>query len=262
MNPFYAEYIATAKALATERGLNWDLVCDDAGKVSQDSRWNLTAMAGLMPPPTLHLGQLGVDPLSFEKLNEIRARMGQPALPARTMPRHWRDLYQAVIVDQLLIRKNKPKHAFDTALVIRQLAVAAEGAPPWAVTPEQVQQGYNAVLQSSPSGKAAMNFEMVIRLVFVGKKLVDLPSLARCCIPYPSADSEASQKLADDVRKRQNAHGGRKSLRRELAERKSASKLPDERAFWELVRIIFTETPQSFSDVIRFAALKVRLPGG
>lgn len=28
MNPFYAEYIATAKILAKARGLNWDLVCD------------------------------------------------------------------------------------------------------------------------------------------------------------------------------------------------------------------------------------------
>lgn len=259
MNPFYAEYIATAKTLAARRGVNWDLVCDDDGKVSPGTRWNLTAMAGLMPPPTLHLGQLGVDPLSFEKLNTIRATMGQPTLQARAMHQHWRDLYQAVIIDNLLIRKNKPKHAFDTALVIRQLAAAAEGVPPWAVTPEQVQQGYNAVLQSSPSGKAAMNFEMVIRLIFVGKKLVDRPTLARFCIPYPSRESQASQKIADGVRKRQNAHGGRTGLRRELADRKSASKLPDERAFWEMVRIVFTETPLSFSDAIRFAALKVQI---
>jgi hypothetical protein len=259
MNPSYAEYIATAKALASERGLNWTLICDDNGKVSQDTRWNLTAMAGLLPPPTLHLGQLGVDPLSFEKLNGMRARMGQTALPASVMAQYWRDLYQAVIVDQLLIRKNKPKHAFDTALVIRQLAAVAEDVPPWALTPEQVQQGYNAVLQSSPSGKAAMNFEMVIRLILVGKKLVDLPTLARFCVPYPNAEAQTSQKIADDVRKRQNAHGGRTGLRRKLAERKSASKLPDEQAFWEMVRIIFTETPLSFSDVVRFAALKVQV---
>jgi hypothetical protein len=259
MNAFYAEYIATAKELSARRGLNWNLACDEDGKVSQDTRWNLTAMAGLMPPPTIHLGQLGIDPLSFEKLNAIRAGMGQSTLQAGAMPQPWRDLYQAVIIDQLLIRKNKPKHAFDTALVIRQLAAVAEGVPPWAVTPEQVQQAYNAVLQSSPSGKAAMNFEMVTRLVFGGRKIADIPGLARFCIPYPNADSQASQKLADGVRKRQNAHGGRDGLRRSLAERKSASKLPDERAFWEAVRIIFTETPLSFSDAIRFAALKVQI---
>ncbi|RUW64554.1 hypothetical protein EOA31_35605, partial [Mesorhizobium sp. M4B.F.Ca.ET.049.02.1.2] len=259
MNPFYAEYIATAKALAAERGLDWDLVCDDHGKVSEHTRWNLTAIAGLMPPPINYLGQLGVDAPSFAKLNEIRMSMGQAAIAPGAMPEHWRDLYQAMIVEQLLIRKNKPKHACDSTLAIRQLAAAVEGTPPWAVTPEQVQQAYNAVLQSSPSGKGAMNFEMVVRLVLVGRKLVDRPSLARFCIPYPSEGSQAAQKLADNVRTRQNAHGGRKSLRRELAERKSASKLPDERAFWELVRIIFTEVPLSFSDAIRFAALKVQI---
>ncbi|WP_085780493.1 hypothetical protein [Rhizobium sp. NXC14] len=67
MNPFYAEYIATAKTLAEERGLNWRLVYDDHGKVSKDTRWNLTELRGMLPPPIQWLGQVGVEANSFAK---------------------------------------------------------------------------------------------------------------------------------------------------------------------------------------------------
>lgn len=259
MNPFYEEYVATAKTLAKERGLNWNLVCDDQGKVSNDTRWNLTELVGMMPPPTLWLGRLGVDPASFEKLNDIRRKMNQEPLAPRSMPQSWRDLYQAVFIHQLLICKTKPQSAMQVAVGVRRMAQAAGGTPPWAVTPDQVQQAYNAVLQSADSGKLALDFATMVRNVLDSQKLADIPALGRFCIPYAMGESQAAQHQADTIRKRQNAHGGRKSLRRELAQRKSASKLPDERAFWELVRIVFTETPRTFSDAIRFATLKVQI---
>ncbi|PIO96162.1 hypothetical protein [Pleomorphomonas carboxyditropha] len=259
MNPSYAEYIATAKAMAAERGLNWDLRYDNDGKVSQDTRWNLTELVGMLPPPCNWLGQVGVDPAAFAKLNEIRLRMGQEILVPGPLPQGWRDLYQAVIIHQLLIRKTKPVSALQVAAGIRRLAPAAWNDPPWAVAPEQVQQAYNAVLQASASGKLALDFTGTVRTILDGHKLADIPTLARFCIPYPTEKSKAAQRQAETIRKRQNAHGGRQSLRRELAERKSTSKLPDERAFWELVRIVFTEKPRSFSDAIKFAAFKVQI---
>ncbi|MBB3146380.1 hypothetical protein FHS21_002795 [Phyllobacterium trifolii] len=259
MNPFYAEYIATAKRLAAERNLNWNLVCDDQGKVSKDTRWNLTALVGMLPPPTLWLGQIGVDPVAFQKLNEIRLRMNQRVLPTGPMSQFWLDLYLAVFVHQLLVRKTKPLSAMQMAQGIRRLAPAAEDAPPWAVTPEQIQQAYNAVLHSADSGKLALDFGTTVRNILDGQKLSDVPALVRFCTPYPTNESLSAQRQAETLRKRQNAHGGKEGLRRSLAERKSAAKLPDERAFWELVRIVFTETPRTFSDAIRFAAFKVQI---
>ncbi|WP_274629033.1 hypothetical protein [Arvimicrobium flavum] len=259
MNPFYAEYIATAKTLAAGRGLNWDLVCDDLGKVSSATRWNLTELMGMLPPPTVWLGQVGVDPTAFVKLNKIRQRMGQEPVVAGPLPQAWRDLYQAVIVHQLLVRRTKPVSARQIAAGIRRLAPAAWDTPPWAVTPEQVQQAYNAVLQSAESGKLALDFATTVRNVLDGQKLADTPALSRFCTPYANEEAKTAQQQAEAIRKRQNAHGGRQSLRRELAERKSSSKLPDERAFWELIRIVFTETPRTFSDAIRFAAFKVQI---
>nr|WP_237681269.1 hypothetical protein [Agrobacterium tumefaciens] len=76
MNPFYAEYIATAKRLAEERGLSWKLVFDGEGKVTKETRWNLTELRGGLSKPVSWLGQVGVDAAPFIKLNEIRVEMG------------------------------------------------------------------------------------------------------------------------------------------------------------------------------------------
>ncbi|NRQ18467.1 hypothetical protein [Ensifer sesbaniae] len=259
MNPFYAEYIATAKQLARGRGLDWDLVCDDKGEVSKDTRWNLTKLVGMLPPPTYWLGQLGADPLAVQKLNEIRQGMNQKPFALGPMPQHWRDLYQAVFVHKLLVGKTKPHSAELIAHGIRRLAPAADGAPPWAITTEQIQLAYNAVLRSANSGKLALDFVTMVKTILDRQKLANIPALARFCIPYPSNESLSAQQQVETLRKRQNAHGGKDGLRRSLAERKSAAKLPEERAFWELARIVFTETPHSFSDAIRFAVFKVQI---
>lgn len=259
MNPFYAEFIATAKRLAGERGLSWKLVFDGDGKVSKDTRWNLTELRGGFSNPVSWLGQVGVDTASFDKLNEIRVEMGQGSLVARPMPPHWLDFYQAVLIHQLLLSQTKPGSAIQVVAGIRRLAPAAEDTPPWAITPDHIQQAYNAVLHSFESGKQALDFVTMVRNVIDKQKLADIPSLARFCQPYATKEALAAQQQADAIRDRQNAHGGSKSLRRSLVERKSASKLPDEKAFWELVRIVFTETPLTFSDAIRFAAFKVQI---
>lgn len=259
MNPFYAEYIATAKRLAEERGLSWNLVFDGDGKVSKETRWNLTELRGGLSKPVSWLGQVGVDTAPFEKLNEIRVEMGQGPLLPKPMSPHWLDFFKAVLIHQLLLGQTKPGSAVQVGAGIRRLAPAAEDTPPWAVIPDQIQQAYNAVLRSSESGKQALDFVTMVRNVIDKQKLADIPALARFCQPYSSKEALAAQQRADAVKDRQNAHGGRKSLRRSLAERKSASKLPDEKAFWELVRIVFTETPLSFSDAIRFAAFKVQI---
>ncbi|MBY3447065.1 hypothetical protein [Rhizobium laguerreae] len=183
MNPFYAEYIATAKILAKARGLNWDLVCDDQGKVSKDTRWNLTELVGMLPPPTLWLGQIGVDPVAFGKLNEIRRRMNQQPIVSGPMPQHWRDLYQAVFVHKLLVGKTKPQSAMLVAQGIRRLAPVAETTPPGAVTPGQIQQAYNAVLHSGDSGKLALDFATTVRTILDRQKLADIPALARFASP-------------------------------------------------------------------------------
>jgi hypothetical protein len=41
-----------------------------------------------------------------------------------------------------------------------------------------------------------------------------------------------------------------------------AERLPERRAFWELIRIVMTQTPRTFVDELRFAALKTMIVTG
>ena len=262
MNASFAAYVASARVLADERGLEWDLPCDDAGKIAKESRWDLTALVGMIPPPSIHVSDFGVEEDAFERLNEVRRRAGQSELAPAPMSQSWRDLYLAAIIHQVLVRKNKPRSAMVPARWIRHLASAAGNTPPWAVSPDQVQQAYNAALLVGDSGKNALNFEMTVRTVLDDQHLADISALARFCAPLGSDAARLSHERVQGERLRVNASSGTSALRGRLSERKSEAKLPEERAFWEMVRIVFTETPRSFSDAIRFAVLKLGVISG
>ena len=51
-------------------------------------------------------------------------------------------------------------------------------------------------------------------------------------------------------------------LRSDLSQRHAAERLPDEKSFWELVRIVFTEQPKTLSDAIRFGQYKLLIVTG
>lgn len=257
MNASFAAYVASARDLAAGRGLRWDLPCDGAGRIPKESRWDLTALVGMVPPPSFHVSDFGVDEAAFDHLNEIRQQTGQPQLEPEPMSQSWRDLYLAVIIDQVLVRKNKPQSAQRPARWIRHLASAARDTPPWAVTPDQVQQAYNAVLLVKGSGGSALKFEMTVRSVLDDQHLADTPALARFCAPLGSDAVHQGHERVQGERARNRLRG-----RSRLSDRKTAAKLPEQRAFWEMVRIIFTETPRSFSDAIRFAVLKLGVISG
>ena len=40
MNRYFEEYVATAKFLANNQNLDWELDVDDTGTVSKNTRWN------------------------------------------------------------------------------------------------------------------------------------------------------------------------------------------------------------------------------
>ncbi|MBB5051025.1 hypothetical protein HNQ36_000979 [Afipia massiliensis] len=262
MNAAFAAYVASAKVLAADRGLKWDLPCDDTGKIAKASRWDLTALVGMIPPPSIYVTDLGVIEGSFERLNEVRRQMGQPELEPAPMSQSWRDLYLAIIIHHLLVRKNKPASAMVPARWIRHLASAARDTQPWAVTPDQVRQAYNAALLAGESGKNALNFEMTVRNELDDQHLADIPALARFCLPLEWEQTREGHQRTRGERSRVGGMFSASRLRSTLSERKSAAKLPEEQAFWEMIRIIFTETPRTFSDVIRFAILKLGVISG
>jgi hypothetical protein len=263
MNSFYASFIQTAKDLADQRQLSWALPCDALGKVSKDKRWNLTSLCGMVPPPTTWLADLGYDDNCLPALNRILEQRGDCIVADRAMPRHWQEFYQAVILNELLIKKNKPTHAItNIGRQIKILAACADDTDPWALTPDIVQRAYNTALLMGESGKTASNLAMVIRIVIDGLHLTDHNPIAGFCIPYATVSAKLAEKQAKTLKVSNNAHHRVDTLRVELSQRKRSERLPDERAFWELVRIVFTEKPKTVADAVRFCQVKLALVTG
>lgn len=263
MNEFYRSFVETGRRLALERGLVWDLDCDADGKVSKSQRWDLTKLTGMVPPPTIWLADLGLDNSALAPLNAFRSHKGLPPLAQAVMAPAWRDLYQAVVINELLVKRNKPNHAINNVgRFIRVLATCSSGTPPWERNGEDVQLAYNVALGIGSSGKLASNLTMVVRTVIDGQFLSDSGPLARFCKLYPTDEAKTAQTRVDALRSSVNSHRRTDQMRTELHQRKRAERLPEEKAFWELVRIVFTEEPRTFADAIRFAQLKIGIVTG
>jgi hypothetical protein len=258
MNEFYRSFIETAQSLAAERGLSWDLPCDSSGKIPKDQAWDLGSLASVVPPPFFRVTDLGFYAPGLVGLNDARERDGLPPLPATAMPQQWRDFYQAVILTEILIKKNKPKHALENiGRYIRLLAACVETHDPWDITGKDVQLAYNIALGVGESGKSAANFAMVMRIVIDGQHLADRSPLARFCIPYPTDMAREAQARVEHRRLVENSYQDVEKVRIELGQRKASEKLPEVKAFWELIRILWTETPKTLADHIRFAQAKI-----
>jgi hypothetical protein len=262
MNASLATYVSSAKLLATERGLSWRVPFDSFGKIPKKSRWDLTLLAGISPPPVIYVSSFAVGTPDLLSLNKHRLRLGQSPLEARPMCTPWRDLYLAVIIHQIVVSKNRPAHALVPARWIRYVAAIAETFPPSALTPDHVRQAYNAVLESGESGKNALNLEMTVRTILDDQALTDTPALARFCNPLEFGPSRTSHERAERERARTGAYSRTDEVRARLSDRKSEDKLPGHRALWELIRIIFQERPRTFSDAVRFALLKILIVQG
>lgn len=263
MNQIFESFVASGKALGAKSGLRWDVRTALDGKVEKAERWNLTALCGMASPPTIWLSDLGFDAKCLSVLNQMRTQSGEDPLADGSMSSAWCDLYKAVVLNELLVKRNKPQHAIiNIGRYIRMLATCAEDTPPWELNPDIVQRAFNAALGIGESGKLAANLSMVVRIVFDALSLSEHKPLAGYCKPYPNKEARSAQAKVDNLLKRDSAYLRTDQVRKELADRKGSAKLPEERAFWELVRIVFTEQPKTFSDAIRFGQVKLAIATG
>ena len=263
MNDCYKSFIATAKELAAANGLRWDPPCDATGKILNEAdRWDLMCLRGLPSPPNAFLAHLGYPESGLAALNLIRADRSLQPIQQKRMPTHWRDFHQAVIIHELLVKKNKPKSSFSVDQASRLLAMCADGTVPWRIDSEIVQLAYNAALRVEDSGKSAITLASLIKGTFDSLCLADRFPLARFCIPYNEKHYKERQAQVEMQKDLSRNYLRVDSIRKNLNDRKRDSRLPDERAFWELVRIVFTETPLTFADAINFAQVKVAIVTG
>lgn len=261
MNNFYHRFVEDGKALANSRGLLWNLPIDINGNVSKAARWDLAALCGLVTPPNFWHSSLGYDANALDVLNTFREKKNLEQIVAQPLSEHWRDFYQATLLNELLVKRNKPGHALvNIGRSLRVIATCAESEAPWELTPDSVQRAYNVALGIGSSGKLAANISMVIRTLIDGLHIADRSPLEKFCTPY--LDQQSSNRKVVDLKHNNNTYRQTSKVRAELSDRKGAAKLPSEKAFWELVRIVFTEQPKTFVDAIRFNQIKVAIACG
>ena len=75
MNAGYRAYVDLGRTLAEQRALQWSLPLEPDGRVRKGHGWNLTTLAGDVPPPTHYLNHLGRDA-------KMRQALAEPSLEA------------------------------------------------------------------------------------------------------------------------------------------------------------------------------------
>jgi hypothetical protein len=247
MNHRFKAFVDDAKRRAVAAGVRWQIRPGADGRLPKEQRWDLSAMVRA-PPPRALLSDLGTSDGCLAVLNRRRTAGGQAAVTLRPLSRDWQALIKAAVLDQLLVRGNAPRPLTSNVVTpLRILGTCADAVEPWDLTPDHVRFACEIATEAWPSGRYAELIEGVVRALIDRNHLADRSPLV------PARRSRAEGTTATKRRE------VRPSLRKRLAERKTPEKLPEEKALWELVRIVFTETPRTFMDVIRFAQCRVLL---
>ncbi len=252
MNSYLETYITDSKMIAEQRGVNWGVQLGPDGIAIPGQGWNLTRMVGASPPPVSWLNDLGTDQKTVDLLNA-----SPPPGPLRTyskssLSQGWQDLIKACAIDQLFVRRNTCPHvACNVIRPLRVLATCTPNTEPWAIRVDDVIFAIDTARKIQASGKLADLLFGVVKSILDSNHLTDAGPLAPALVRDKKVHIRASKfiKSMDE-------------LRSELDQRKSAEKLPERRAFWELTRIVFTETPRSFLDLLRFAQAKTLILTG
>lgn len=261
MNEFLKSFVDAGMRLALLKGLSWDVGNASTKQANKAKRWNLTALAGQVPPPTLWLSDFEFSEAEQATLRET-APDGSKNSSIR-MSEKWADLCKSVVLDEILIKKNKPQHALvNVARPLRILALCAQDTSPSDITPDQIKLAYNVAIRIGSSGKVASNLKLVVKNVLDVRHIANLAPLARYCLPYATEQSLTQHRVVLDLESHSNTYRRTDRQRKELSDRKASDRLPDERAFWELMRIVYTERPKTFSDALRFEQVKLGIATG
>ncbi|MFA5976598.1 MAG: hypothetical protein WC859_10610 [Elusimicrobiota bacterium] len=253
MNKLFDTFITTNRAVLAAIGHPWNIDVDHRGKAHKDSAWNLTRMVGGVTKPVHYLNYLGTDEAAVNALQIIGSGGGAGATES-LLSESWQELIKAAVVDQLFVRKNSTGHVVISIVrPLRVIATCSNGKEPWLLTVDDILLGFRIAQQIQPSGKLADLVAGLVKILFDQNHLTDAG---------PLYSALASFRLNPSVSRRAKFLQSREAIRNNLEDRKRAEKLPSNRAFWELVRIVMTEQPQTFVDELRFAGLRLMLVTG
>ncbi|MDR7070452.1 hypothetical protein J2X02_003317 [Pseudoxanthomonas japonensis] len=253
MNPHFSGFIQLGKELAATHGVAWEIPLDQSGTAIKGHEWDLTTLAGGVAPKH-RLRHFSSEPSVLDAINAARSSNGMPALSARTLSPAWQDLIKAAVIEQLFVRRNSFGHiANNVARPLRVIATCAGDAEPWNVTVDEITLAVRTGNSIQASGKLGDLIAGLTKLLFDTNHLADVGPL------YPAL---ATARLQPRATRRSKFLNSQEEIRHNLEDRKRAERLPERRAFWELVRIVMTEQPQTFMDELRFAAIRIMILTG
>lgn len=246
MTEFFQAFVDGARKLAAANNLSWELPVGLDGSVPKQHAWDLTVLAGAVPPPRLRLSDLGSDTSTLAVLNTRRAASDLPPMAAFALPQSWQDLVKAVVLYQIVVDQNSVAHVSgQVARPLRVLATcvaARSGAEPWDLVADDIRHARDVAVAVQASGTLGSHVEGVIRGVLDALHL---------CLNGPFAHVLPKRVYSNPY--------GLIQIRGSLEQRRSEAKLPGTDELWCLVDIVFTAAPRTFADKLRFALLRVML---
>lgn len=253
MNSHYSAFIDLGKALAREKGLQWDMPLDEAGAARDGVGWNLTVVTGDVPPPTHYLRDLGTDVKALAIVNDERAERGLASLSRRPVSEAWQNLIKAAVAEQLLFRRNTSGYV--SQCIARPLRVIATcvDKEPWELTVDDLHVAVRIGKAIQTTGKMGDLVVGLVKVVLDAQHICDAgPLYSSLAVPRMKMKSaiKAKHTWSPD------------EIRDDLDARKRGERLPERRAFWELTRIVMTEQPRTFMDDLRFAAMRALIVTG
>lgn len=244
MNENFKEQIEHAKGIAQEKGINWNITLDEAGCALKGQAWDLTEISGSNEgaPKLLRTFSKFSD---AEQELEKRGILSPNSLNTRAISVHWQDLLKAFTLNHIVVRNKSVSFAQSAQGAMRFIATVTQKEP-WQIDASDIQLAceISDVCQSTPA--RSINIQALIR------NYVDLHHLADAC---PLSALVKGPRLALNGRAKFAKKSN--SLATELRERKDANKLPERKAFWQLINILYTKKPVSTADHLRFAMLKL-----
>jgi len=253
MNPHYSAFIELGKALAAERALQWEIPLNTDGTAADGVGWNLTAAAKAMSPPNHYLRDFTPDSKASEFLKEESPDSADGNLRRSVLSPSWQDLMKAAAAEQLFFRRNSVLHVVGQILRPLRVLATCSMSEPWQLNADDIRSAIRVSAAIQPSGKLR---DLIIGIV---KTVLDAHHLTDAGPLYASLG---------DRQQYVNAHARAKytlpkeALREGLRDRKREERLPERRAFWELIRIVMTQDPRTFVDEIRFAAIRTMIVTG
>ncbi|NHR07262.1 hypothetical protein HA052_18915 [Chromobacterium haemolyticum] len=254
MNGHYSTFIELGRRLAEDRGIQWDMPTDAKGAVAPESLWNLNKLIDDDHPPYMYLRNFGCDARALKALNEHRANLGATELESFVLSATWQNLIKAATTIQLFSKRNTVSHVAQNVIrPLRVIATCSQNKAPWALVNDDVRIAVQISKEAQASGKLGDQVAGIVKTV------LDVYHLTEAGPLYPAL---ADQRIKVGQTRKARFLKSEDELRHDLEDRKRSERLPERRAFWELIRIVMTEQPKSFIDELRFIGIKTLITTG